>query len=147
MTRAEVEVRDALEPGRLPQLVDLYAEAWWTGSRTADDVARMLRASDLVFCLVHRPTDRLVGFTRVLTDEIYLAVILDVIVAAAWRRKGLGAMLLDAVVGHPRLAAVASLELVCQPDLLPFYRRWGFTEQVGRSRLMRRTSDPRLVTP
>lgn len=31
------------------------------------------------------------------------------------------------------------------PDLMPFYRRWGFTDQVGRSRLMRRTSDPRLT--
>ncbi|MEO3925750.1 hypothetical protein ABGB07_18040 [Micromonosporaceae bacterium B7E4] len=37
-----------------------------------------------------------------------------------------------------------SVELVCQPDLMPFYRRWDFTEQVGRSRLMRRTSDPLL---
>jgi hypothetical protein len=54
-------------------------------------------------------------------------------------------MLLDAIVGHPRLAAVRSVELVCQPDLVPFYRRWGITEPVGRSRLMRRTADPLLA--
>ena len=29
-------------------------------------------------------------------------------------------------------------ELVCQPDLMPFYRRWGFTERVGGSTLMRK---------
>ncbi|MEV0808960.1 hypothetical protein [Micromonospora sp. NPDC050200] len=38
-----------------------------------------------------------------------------------------------------------SFELVCQPDLMPFYWRWGFTEQVGHSGLMRRTADPRLT--
>lgn len=145
MNRVDVEVRETLEPERLPQLMELYAGEWWTGARAATDVARMVRASDLVFCLVHRPTDRLVGFARVLTDDTYLAVVLDVIVAAAWRGRGLGAMLLDAVVGHRRVAGVASVELVCQPDLQPFYRRWGFTEQVGRSRLMRRTVDARLV--
>jgi GNAT superfamily N-acetyltransferase len=74
------------------------------------------------------PTDRLVGFGRVLTDEVYLAVILDVIVAAEWRSLGLGKMILDAIVGHPKLVGVRSLELVCQPDLMPFYGRWGFTD-------------------
>jgi hypothetical protein len=27
---------------------------------------------------------------------------------------------------------------------MPFYRKWGFSERVGRSRLMRRTSSPLL---
>jgi predicted GNAT family N-acyltransferase len=105
----------------------------------------MLAASDLVLAVVHRPSGRLVGFARVLTDEVYLAVVLDVIVDSGQWGSGLGALLMDAVVGHPRLAGVASVELVCQPELMPFYRRWGFTEQVGRSRLMRRTTDPLLL--
>ncbi len=48
-------------------------------------------------------------------------------------------MLIDAIVKHPRLADVRSVELVCQPDMVPFYR-WGFTDEVGGSRLMRRPS-------
>jgi predicted GNAT family N-acyltransferase len=105
----------------------------------------MLAASDLVVALIHRPSGRLVGFTRAITDGVYLAVVLDVIVAPGSRGSGLGAMLMNAIVGHPRLAAVRSIELVCQPELVPFYRRWGFTEQVGGSRLMRRTADPLLT--
>jgi len=142
---SDVDIRYAIEPDRLPQLLELYAAEWWTEGRTADDVSRMLAASDLVVALVHRPSDRLVGFARILSDETYVALVLDVIVASSVRRAGLGALLMDAIVGHPRLAAVQSLELVCQPGLMPFYRRWGFTEQVGQSRLMRRTSDPRLI--
>ena len=144
MDPADIDVRDTVEAARLAQLMDLYATEWWTATRTAADVARMLKATDLVIALVHRPTDRLVGFARVLTDEVYLAVILDVIVAAESRSLGVGKFLLDAIVGHPRLTGVRSLELVCKPDLMPFYRRWGFTDRVGQSRLMRRTTDPLL---
>jgi GNAT superfamily N-acetyltransferase len=142
---ADVEVREAVEAGYLPQLMDLLASAWWAAGRTTDGVQRMLAASDLVFSLIHRPSDRLVGFARVITDEVYLAVVLDVIVAPDARGRGLGGVLLDAVVGHPRLATVRSVELVCQPDLMTFYHRWGFTEHVGQSRLMRRTVDRELT--
>jgi GNAT superfamily N-acetyltransferase len=134
----DVELRDRVEGERLPQLMELFAAGWWTAERLDDDVAAMLAASDLVFALGHRPDDRLVGFARVLTDGVYLALVLDVLVAPAARGSGVGAMLIDAVVRHPRLATVHSVELVCQPELFPFYRRWGFTEQVGRSTLMRR---------
>jgi predicted GNAT family N-acyltransferase len=136
--RSDVEVREAVEGDRLPQLMELFAAEWWTADRVQDDVAAMLAASDLVFALVQRSTDRLVGFARVLTDGVYLAVVLDVIVSPSARGSGVGRMLLDAILSHPRLAAVRSIELVCQPELLPFYRRWGFTDDVGRSRLMRR---------
>jgi GNAT superfamily N-acetyltransferase len=101
----------------------------------------MLAASDLVVAVTYRPSGRLVGFARVMTDEVYPAVVLDVIVAPDVRGSGLGETLLDAIVGHPRLASIGSIELVCQPDLMPFNRRWGFTDQVGESRLMRRTID------
>ena len=37
-----------------------------------------------------------------------------------------------------RLDGAKTIELVCQPDVEPFYERWGFTTRVGRSRLMRR---------
>jgi predicted GNAT family N-acyltransferase len=83
----------------------------------------MLRESDIITVLTHRPT-----------------------VSENHRGTGLGALLLDAVVHHPDLANVRSLELICQPDLIPFYRHWGFTDQVGHSLLMRRTTDLRLTT-
>ncbi|WP_329475594.1 GNAT family N-acetyltransferase [Kribbella sp. NBC_01484] len=74
-----------------------------------------------------------------------IAVLTSVEPARLHRGAGLGAALMDAVVSHPRLADVRSIELVCQPELVPFYRRWGFTDEVGRSLLMRRTADARLA--
>jgi GNAT superfamily N-acetyltransferase len=142
---SDFELRHAVPPEQLPQLMALFAGEWWTAERDAADVARMLDASDLVFAMVCRPAERLAAFTRVLTDDTYLAVILDVIVAEEYRGLGLGAALLNAVVGHPRLARVRSVELVCQPGLIEFYRRFGFTDEVGGSRLIRRSSDRLLV--
>jgi GNAT superfamily N-acetyltransferase len=147
MTKAEIEVRYEVEPGRVGQLLDLYAGQWWASARTMADVNRMLAASDIVVALVDRAEDRLVGFARALTDEAYVALVLDVIVAADRRGEGLGDAVMRAVLDHPRLAGVGSVELTCRPGLVEFYRRLGFTDQVGGSRLMRRTTDPRLIGP
>ena len=48
----------------------------------------MLQETDLLVASVHLPTDRLVGFARVITDFAYLAVILDVIVARTGEVQG-----------------------------------------------------------
>jgi GNAT superfamily N-acetyltransferase len=141
---AEIEMRDRAD---LAQLLDLYAGQWWTAGRTAEDVTRMLAGCAVVIALVDRETDRLVGFARALSDGVYTGLVLDVIVAEEWRGRGLGAALMEALLEHPLLSDVTTLELTCQPRLFEFYRRFGFTEQVGGSRLMRRTSDPRLLGP
>ncbi|MFF0345277.1 GNAT family N-acetyltransferase [Kribbella sp. NPDC004875] len=134
----------SVAPARIGELTDLMRTAWWMSDRTPRDVAGLLEHSDLVITVTRR--DTLVGFARVLTDYAYVALVLDVIVDESQRGSGVGAVLLDAVVNHPELTGVRSLELVCQPDLVPFYRRWGFTDAVGGSRLMRRSTDERLVT-
>jgi GNAT superfamily N-acetyltransferase len=145
MVEPGFEVRYELEPERLGQLLDLYAGEWWTATRTAHGVERMLAASDAVVALVRRADDRLVGFARAMTDGVYVALVLDVIVASDQRHQGLGAAVMDAMLAHPRLAGVDSVELTCRAGLVEFYRRFGFTDQVGGSRLMRRTDDPRLT--
>jgi GNAT superfamily N-acetyltransferase len=137
---SEIEVASAIGRDRLPQLMQLYASAWWAADRQPERVWAMLADTDLVIALVHRPTGRLLGVARVLTDFVYQALLVDVIVDEAERGSGLGARLLDAVVDHPRLRDVRSLELVCRPELVPFYRRWGFTDEVGGSLVMRRVN-------
>ena len=139
------EIREGLERSHLDQLMGLYAAEWWTAGRELPEVESMLAGTDLVVALVHRPSGRLVGLARVLTDFVYQALVLDVIVAEDLRGTGLGAALMEAIVNHPRLASVRTIELACQPELVDFYARWGFTDKVGRSRLMRRTSDPRMT--
>jgi hypothetical protein len=40
------------------------------------------------------------------------------------------------------LAGVECIELVCQPGLISFCERWGFTARVGMSTPMRRSAKP-----
>jgi ribosomal protein S18 acetylase RimI-like enzyme len=96
----------------------------------------MLAGTDLVLALIERAGDRLIGFTRVLTDWRYRAYVYDVIVARDWQGRGLGRALMDALLS--RLAGVESIELTCRPEMIGFYRRWGFSDELGGSLLMRR---------
>jgi predicted GNAT family N-acyltransferase len=139
MEHVHVQVSDSLATDRLPDLMALFAGQWWTKDRQVDDVATMLANSDLIATASDPQTGELLGFARVLTDFTYLACLMDVIVAETSQGKGVGAQLVDALVTDSRLAPVQSLELTCQEDLEGFYARWGFTSQVGGSRLMRRT--------
>ena len=133
----------SLEPDQIDNLMALYASVWWATRRRRAEVETMLASTDLVVGLVD-DGGRLVAFARVLTDETYVALLLDVIVAESRRGESLGRALIDAVLSQPRLGPVHSIEVVCQPDLVAFYERWGFTTDVGRSMLMRRTIDTAL---
>ncbi len=137
-------VRTTLDEDHVDQLLQLFVGEWWTARRGPDDVRRMLAGSSLVVAVVD-DDDRLVGFARAITDDTYLAVLLDVIVAPEYRHRGVGRSLVEALLAHPKVANVNSVELVCQPDVISFYERWGFSTEVGTSRLMRRTTDQLLV--
>jgi len=100
---------------------------------------KMLAATDVIIGLVDE-SDRLIAFTRVITDFVYRAMIFDVIVKPTHRKTGLGAKLMDAVLNHPKLQTVESFALNCLPNMMPFYERWGFTDDVGEIKFLRRTT-------
>lgn len=143
----DLEILHRLDAEHLPGLMRLFSQAWWTRDRTEDGVRRMLAADQVVVAAVRRDSGELLGFARALTDWTYLAHVLDVVVAEELRGRGVGSLLMTALVEHPRLRDVKSIELVCQGALEPYYQRWGFTAKVGGSRLMRRTEDPRFAPP
>ncbi len=142
MTQFECQVQHALLPSQVDDLMRLYAQQWWTRNRTRADAERMLEGSDLLFVVIEPSTQTLVGFARVLTDHVYVAVLLDTIVAAEYRSRGLGRLLVESVCSAPELRDVERIELTCQPELIAFYAKWDFTDNVGRSRLMRRSANP-----
>ncbi|HEY9693543.1 MAG TPA: GNAT family N-acetyltransferase [Oculatellaceae cyanobacterium] len=128
-----------LNEQQISELVELYKNEFWSDKRTRPEVDKMLAASDIIIGLVDE-CDRLVAFTRVLTDFVYRAIIFDVIVKPDYRDKGLGKHLLDSIVNHPQLQSVEYLGLYCLPEMVQFYERWGFTTESGRFQLMLRSS-------
>ncbi|BBD58821.1 GCN5-related N-acetyltransferase [Nostoc sp. HK-01] len=128
---------DTLTEKQISELVQLYKNEFWSKQRTYQDVAKMLKASNIVLGLIDN-NEQLIGFTRVLTDFVYRATIYDVIIKPDYRKQGLGVKLLDAIVNHPQLNQVEHIALYCLPEMIPFYQRWGFTPEVGNLKLMYR---------
>jgi predicted GNAT family N-acyltransferase len=133
----EFELIDELTPKQVDQLVALYRGEWWTSGRKRADVERMLAGSDVVLALQKPGSRELVAFARALTDGVFKALVFDVIVNAAYRGLGIGGTIMDALLDHPAIEKVRHIELYCLPELVPFYRRWGFSEDVGGIGLMR----------
>ena len=118
----------------------MYQEEWWTKGRALGDVRRMLEHTDVVVGFCEVENRRLVAFARVLTDYVYKALVLDVIVESGSRDRGLARALMEAVIGHPSLTSVRHFELYCRPQLVPLYRKWGFSDELGDLRFMRRVA-------
>ena len=130
---------EILTESQVSDLMDLYKNEFWSDKRTRQDVVKMLASTDVIIGLVDE-CDRLIGITRVLTDFVYRAMIFDVIIKPTHRKMGLGAKLMDAVLNHPKLQTVENFALNCLPHLVPFYERWGFSDDVGGLKFLRRTT-------
>ncbi|WP_445244634.1 GNAT family N-acetyltransferase [Microcoleus sp. OTE_8_concoct_300] len=130
---------ETLTESQVSDLMDLYKNEFWSDKRTREDVVKMLASTDVIIGLVDE-CDRLIGITRVLTDFVYRAMIFDVIIKPTHRKMGLGAKLMDAVFNHPKLQTVENFALNCLPHMIPFYERWGFSDDVGEIKFLRRTT-------
>jgi len=113
----------------LSQLMHLYRQAPWAKGRTAKQAGQMLTHTDRV--LSAWDGERLVGFSRVLTDYVFRASIWDVIVDKEYQNQGIGTALVERILHHPALKEVELFWLCTRmPD---FYERLGFSskEQTG----------------
>lgn len=114
----------------------LLQTTWWARDRSLDDVAVALENSDLVLGIEEADSKRLVGFLRVLTDHVTVALVLDVVIAPDLRGAGLGRMLVSALLENASLARV-NVELYCLPELVDFYSNFGFRVTSEGSVLLR----------
>lgn len=127
-----------LNDEQIHQLQRLYQTAWWAKDRSIEDARRCVAGSQICIGLVDAQR-RLIGFTRVLTDYTFKALIFDVLVCESQRGNGLGNRLIELVKGHERLASVKHFELYCRPDMNDFYVKHGFTAELGEFQFMRFT--------
>ncbi|MGM0591210.1 MAG: GNAT family N-acetyltransferase [Halobacteriota archaeon] len=126
------------EDSHVDDLHQLYRNEWWSDTRERDELPGMLAESDEVVAFEAPNSGELVAFTRILTDYTYKAVLFDVIIAESYRGEGLGRRLIEEAIGHPRLADVEDFELYCVEEMVEFYEKWDFTDELGDVRLMRR---------
>jgi GNAT superfamily N-acetyltransferase len=132
-------VVNTLTEAQIVQLHSLYQGEWWSVGRSLADVRTMLQYSDFIFGVVTADSQQLLAFARVLTDCVFKALVLDLIVHPEHRSVGLGSFLMEHILAHPVLSHVRHIELYCLPERMQFYHRYGFTSELGELHLMRRS--------
>ncbi|MFT5718340.1 MAG: putative GNAT family N-acyltransferase [Oleiphilaceae bacterium] len=118
------------------QLHKLYGNEWWSKSRTLTQAKNCIEGSQIIIGITD-DADKLIGFTRVLTDFTFKAFIFDVIVHPDHRKENLGSKLISLVKTHKKLTQVKHFELYCLPELFEFYQKHSFDTNVGNMQLMR----------
>lgn len=132
------EFTEELSDRQAEELKALFEKEWWTKGRDIQGIKEMLAHSDVVIGVSCSENDELIGFARVLTDYTYKALIFDVIVKDGYRGRSLGRSLMARIIDHPSLEKVTHFELYCRPEMLPFYQKWGFSEELGQLHFMRK---------
>jgi GNAT superfamily N-acetyltransferase len=114
----------------------LKNESYWAQHRSREENARALERSTC-FSVIHEPTGAMVGFARVLTDDVSFGWVADVFVLADHQRRGLATFLMACVVdayGH-----VSRLVLGTR-DAHGVYAKVGFEPIIRVERWMERWS-------
>jgi len=135
----------ALTESQLNDLLNLFKEQWWSKHRTFDDTKTIITESDIIIGITIK-TSQLVGFVRVLTDFVDIAVIYDVILHRNYQKQGLGTMLMHQVKQHPKLQSIRYFDLFCKPEMNVFYQKFGFdTPQTGTNMLRLKQNEHTVI--
>jgi hypothetical protein len=118
------------------QLWELYQQSWWGKERTNKDIDIIVENSFSIG-LVNDETRKLIGYARIISDCFKYAFIFDVLLDESYRGKGLGKLLMKTALNHPALKRVTVFELHCLPDMVSFYKKFGFKEDFENLKVLR----------
>ncbi len=103
----------------------------WPDPPSSSTHLRILRGSSHVVVAVDPAADRVVGFVTALSDGVLAAYLPLLEVLPEYRGRGIGGALVRRVLAV--LSDHYMVDVVCDPDVVPFYRRLGMRSAVGAS--------------
>lgn len=121
-----VESVEGLEPG---QLSGFFVD--WPNPPSPETHLRILRGSNFVLAAVDGETGNVVGFITAVSDGVLSAYIPLLEVLPDFQGQGIGRELVRRMLD--RLSNFYMVDLTCDPDLQPFYARFGMRATRGMS--------------
>jgi len=106
----------------------LLHTTYWAKDRPCEAIEKSLDGS--INFGVYAPDGSQVGFARVITDYATVFYLCDVVIDEAHRGRGLGKMLVQAVVSEERIAHLRGMLLTSSAHGL--YKKFGFEQIDGK---------------
>ncbi len=126
---------------------DAFVSLWnavWDGCPSREQVA--LAIDNSVYRVGVYDGDTIIGMARMIGDLGLCYYIKDVIVRPVYQGRGVGRMMIEALLRFVRENGVPgtdiAVELCAMPEKMPFYAKFGFAaNEAQRMRLMYRTEE------
>ncbi|MFZ1735941.1 MAG: GNAT family N-acetyltransferase [Candidatus Moraniibacteriota bacterium] len=117
------------------ELANLFVGTSWADGRTPEKITVLLRNTPLHVSAWYG--EQMVGFLRAMTDEVYRAVLDDLVVDEKFRGQEIGETMMNQMM--ERLRNVEEVSLDCEEELVPYYKKFGFlSDQFHCLRVWRR---------
>jgi ribosomal protein S18 acetylase RimI-like enzyme len=108
-------------------IVNLYKEGgWWKEWMDPSKMQLLIRGSYLFAVAVDNSTGRSIGMGRAISDGVADAYIQDLVVLSEWRRKGVGSMIVSALLEGCLSRKITWIGLIAKPGTEILYRSLGF---------------------
>lgn len=101
----------------------------WSAAPSPQTHLNVLNGSDEIVLAVEKATGRVAGFITALTDGVLAAYIPLLEVLPEFQGQGIGEELVRRML--ERLNGLYAIDLLCDPDVQPFYRRFGMSPAQG----------------
>ena len=105
----------------------------WGKERSRKDLKKMLESSSVVISLWSK--EKLIGFGRATTDEIFRAVLWDIVIEKDYQNLGLGKKIVHKILKNPLISKVEKTYIMtthCEG----FYKKIGFENSSNQTLML-----------
>ncbi len=122
-----IRYQESYEGVTAEQLTGFFTH--WYHPRTPAEHLAILQGSNYVVLAVDEQSGQAVGFVTALTDGVQAAFISLLEVLPDYQGRGIGSELMNRVL--KKFRHLPAIDLTCNPDMQPFYARFGMKPSVG----------------
>ena len=102
----------------------------WAKNRNLGEIKTMLANSNVVITIWKK--NNLVGFGRATTDQVYRAVLWDIVVSKDVQRVGLGKIIVEELLKDEKIKSAEKIYLMTT-DSKDFYKQLGFKVNINQT--------------
>ena len=95
----------------------------WPHPPSPETHLRLLSGSDYVVLAIDAETGQVIGYVSALTDGVLSSFIPLLEVLPTYQGRGIGQALMSRILAQ--LGHLPNVDLMCDPDVIPFYERLG----------------------